>query len=381
MARKKNNKKEDSIIANDDLDSILSDDISTFSGLDDEGNEVKPKKSKRPLIIVVIILVILGILIVASQLSGEEDNAAEEPEPLSLEMVNMEQVNYASALCQRVTKWQTGMTEITDRISSDDEPVSPQTMRKSMINVLNHNAGALSYQSKKLSEMASEVFDKTQEDKDDILITDNIEMMGSQPDSKVSGSAQSLSTTLSSYSSSLEAMSSDLSGIARYNGPGIRSAISDTTETFEEMNSSLEQEISNAINDDIFDNATTMNEVASLEECNGSFIDSEALNEERGQELEEQQKISDFAVLSRCQQFTDNVASISEEDMDSVTRNNVEACNDFSSSTTIDRTDPIYSEDINFNDSEREKPTNNSGQELSGNTENSDESTNESSEQ
>lgn len=343
-------------------------DLDTLASLDDEGNEIKKKKRGKLLVIPIAIAAVAGLIFLGA--NSQNQTPVQEDKSISLDMVNKEQVNYATKLCTLTPQWSKSMVEMPN----NKQAVSPLKAREQMVNVLEKNASIINKESKQLSEIPSEVYTQTKEQKKDILVTDNILQLSEKPDEKVSTSAQSLSTTLSGYAVTLRAMSSDLKKVAKYNNPGLRAAIENVNGTFGQMNEQLQKDISSSINDDIFDNISTMKEVSEIEECNGAFIDSEELKREKGDLLNEQQKISDFAVVSRCQQFLGNVASIPEQQRDEKLKENISSCNDFISSVTIDKNDPIYKSNINFNDDKREKPQSESGSNLDNSTYQSDKS-------
>lgn len=351
MKRRNRNSNED-YLNTDDLGD-LSDINEAISGLDDEE---KPKKSKKGKIILFIILLIVILLIVAGLMSpekGNSDNKVEGKQTAELELVNSEQVNYAKEMCSIIPTWEKNMVPMKNVKTAK----SPLKVRDEMVFVLESNAAALNKESKELAQIPSKVYDISKRDTKDILVTDNVLKIGDQPDEKVSQSAQSLSTTLSGYAGSINTMAQDLKKVAPYDEPGIRSAIENVNNSFDSLNSQFTKDVGVSINDNIFDNVVTMQKVSEIKECNGAFINPDDLKKEKGQEIEQQAKISSYALQDRCRGFLASSQSVPEDSMTDQIKQSVTLCKESLASGTDYSKDP-YIQSVNIdlkNENNREK--------------------------
>lgn len=298
-------------------------------------------------LLVVVALAIGGVAYVAQQNTPEPQ--APPQETIVLQHVNTEQVLWADQLCIAVSSWQGErgtMSEFSEPASSDDA-------RTAMAKNLRENAEIVSERAENLAELPLQAHERAEQDIAEVTVADNDRVLASGIDPAVYSSTQRLTSALNGYAASLRDMATDLENLASYDPYGIRLQISRISTFFGQMNDELGRELSEALSAETFDNAVTLEEVSSLETCNGSMVDSDRLTSEHGPELDTQRVAREFVITNRCEDFSEDYSALSD---DPEVARNLTACTQYGATANVNPSNPVLSARIDERDAERAKP-------------------------
>lgn len=400
------------------------DDIDDLIAVGDEElveNRKRRKKEERKtlirniLIILLIIAVGVGVFFGASayndyQREQEILRAEASREEVTFQNINLEQVEWADQMCSLVNSWG------YNQFGSYSEEAEPYDAKADMAKSLRSNAEIMKTHAEEISVVPFVAQQKAIEIVDGVTLTDNYRVVDNSMDKKTSRASQTVSAALNDYARSMDDMASDLDNISDYHFDGMRAGILRTGNFFDQMNDQLRDDLSSVLTLDIFDNAVTMERVASLESCNENMIDQDKLFAEYGDELREQKVVKDIVVQDRCESLLTNnelvadtpgattAASTTETDTatteettttpvaegeataaegtNSAVEKNIRACERFLSTTVIDSTHPVHDKVIKTIDAETARPdltVNDKKVEVSEDLEENNDSTEESS--
>lgn len=290
------------------------DDIDDLIAVGDEElveNRKKRKKEERKtlirniLIILLVIAVGVGVFFGASayndyQREQEILKAEASREEVTLQNINLEQVEWADQMCSLVNSWD------YNQFDSYSEEAEPYTAKADMAKSLRSNAEIMKTDAEKISAVPFVAQQKSIEIVDGVTLTDNYRVVENNMEKNTSRASQTVSAALNDYARSMEDMASDLDNISEYHFDGMRAGILRIGNFFDQMNDQLREDLSSALTLDIFDNAVTMERVASLESCNETMVDQDKLFAEYGDELREQKVVKDIVVQDRCESLLSN---------------------------------------------------------------------------
>lgn len=340
-------------MSDEELDLLLNE------GDDDaEGNAENQKKNNKffPLaIIIILVAVVVGAVTLTNggdsgENAGEETSTTEAPKDMSLQLVNLQQVAWADNMCKNISTWD---KEISKLDKPDDE-VFVGKARRMIVKNLKRNSDNISDIANGLGDVPKKSLADATKKASEATIVDNYLKVDDTVDEKTDSATRSLQSSLNGYASALKDLAGSMDSVASYNFDGMRDSIKESQNTLESMNKRLSKDVSNAFGEDFFDNTMTMKAVAELESCNGSVINSEELKKDKGQEISDQETLSDYLVMKRCKQFMENTEGF--DSSDSATGRNRSACEEFLSSVTVDENDPVVSGKIEANDDLRVQP-------------------------
>lgn len=380
------------------------DDIDDLIAVGDEElveNRKRRKKEERKtlirniLIILLIIAVGVGVFFGASayndyQREQEILRAEASREEVTLQNINLEQVEWADQMCSLVNSWEYNQFE------SYSEEAEPYDAKADMAKSLRSNAEIMKTHAEEISVVPFVAQQKAIEIVNGVTLTDNYRVVDNSVEKKTSRASQTVSAALNDYARSMDDMASDLDNISDYHFDGMRAGILRTGNFFDQMNDQLRDDLSSVLTLDIFDNAVTMERVASLESCNETMIDQDKLFAEYGDELREQKVVKDIVVQDRCESLLTNnelvadtpgattaasttvtteeatttpveegettAAPVAEgeataaEGTNSAVEKNIRACERFLSTTVIDSTHPVHDKVIKTIDAETARP-------------------------
>lgn len=332
----------------------------------EEAEENEGKSKKAPAIIIFIIKVISVLIAIALALAAsiysyhwyqnkKEQQSAPVAESASVELVNLQQVNWAKQLCSY------SFPNLSDDLMSIDDKSLNKT-RSNMIKILNDASSEAQMLSQNMLSLPQEVYNQSLVSAESIQVVDNYRVVN-DVDPKVYSSSAGMSLAFSDYQKSLVSMTSDLQSVADYDASGMRSAMSRISTSFPEINNELNRALSHSVSEDSFDNISTMYAVSQIESCDYPVVDENRLRDNFGESLSKQLKINEFSSMQRCKGFLSNVSSSSTHDEE--TSSNIDSCNSLLSSSTIGENDPVSLLDINNMDSQRIPPKLSKGKEPS----------------
>lgn len=315
---------------------ISDDDIADLFGGDEELVERQDPVSSRDtkngggvfkkiLIGLAIVLVIAtGIAIVnkmPSQQQQPQQDASAEKEDVELQLVNLEQVQWADRTCAAISANQS----LTTAFPRPDEQEWPGQIRKRMMGNLDENRDSLRNFANSLRQIPQESHKYAQESTQNVTVVDNFKKTGDTFDPKVIENTESLALAVERYADSLNDMSTSLGELSSYDVYGIRNKMDRIWGSFSGMEKDFSSSLEKSITEKSFDNARTIQAVSQLESCNSmEFITPEAVKEKYGKELTVQQEISDEESAKRCKAFESQKSNLGASP-DVISRN-AEAC-------------------------------------------------------
>lgn len=390
------------------------DDIDDLIAVGDEElveNRKRRKKEERKtlirniLIILLVIAVGVGVFFGVSayndyQRKQEMLRAEASREEVTLQNINLEQVEWADQMCSLVNSWD------FNQFDSYPEEEEPYNAKADIAKSLRSNAEIMNTNAEEISAVPFVAQQKAIEIIDGVTLTDNYRVVDNHMEKNTSRASQTVSAALTDYARSMEDMASDLDNISDYHFDGMRAGILRTGNFFDQMNEQLREELSSVLTLDIFDNAVTMERVASLESCNETMVDQDKLFAEYGDELREQKVVKDIVVQDRCESLLNNNELIADlpgattsasasttvtteettepaeegettepveegetttapveegeataaEGTNSAVEKNIRACERFLSTTVIDSTHPVHDKVIKTIDAETARP-------------------------
>ena len=290
------------------------DDIDDLIAVGDEElveNRERRKKEERKtlirniLIILLVIAVGVGVFFGVSayndyQRKQEILKAEASREEVTLQNINLEQVEWADQMCSLVNSWD------FNQFDSYSEEEEPYNAKADMAKSLRSNAEIMKNNAEEISVVPFVAQQKAIEIVDGVTLTDNYRVVDNNMEKKTSRASQTVSAALDDYARSMEDMASDLDNISDYHFDGMRAGILRTGNFFDQMNEQLSEDLSSVLTLEIFDNAVTMERVASLESCNETMVDQDKLFAEYGDELREQKVVKDIVVQNRCESLLTN---------------------------------------------------------------------------
>ena len=290
------------------------DDIDDLIAVGDEElveNRKRRKKEERKtlirniLIILLVIAVGVGVFFGVSayndyQREQEILRAEASREEVTLQNINLEQVEWADQMCSLVNSWD------FNQFDSYSEEEEPYNAKADMAKSLRSNAEIMKNNAEEISVVPFVAQQKAIEIVDGVTLTDNYRVVDNNMEKKTSRASQTVSAALDDYARSMEDMASDLDNISDYHFDGMRAGILRTGNFFDQMNEQLSEDLSSVLTLEIFDNAVTMERVASLESCNETMVDQDKLFAEYGDELREQKVVKDIVVQNRCESLLTN---------------------------------------------------------------------------
>ena len=290
------------------------DDIDDLIAVGDEElveNRKRRKKEERKtlirniLIILLVIAVGVGVFFGVSayndyQRKQEILRAEASREEVTLQNINLEQVEWADQMCSLVNSWD------FNQFDSYSEEEEPYNAKADMAKSLRSNAEIMKNNAEEISVVPFVAQQKAIEIVDGVTLTDNYRVVDNNMEKKTSRASQTVSAALDDYARSMEDMASDLDNISDYHFDGMRAGILRTGNFFDQMNEQLSEDLSSVLTLEIFDNAVTMERVASLESCNETMVDQDKLFAEYGDELREQKVVKDIVVQNRCESLLTN---------------------------------------------------------------------------
>ena len=290
------------------------DDIDDLIAVGDEElveNRKRRKKEERKtlirniLIILLVIAVGVGVFFGVSayndyQRKQEILKAEASREEVTLQNINLEQVEWADQMCSLVNSWD------FNQFDSYSEEEEPYNAKADMAKSLRSNAEIMKNNAEEISVVPFVAQQKAIEIVDGVTLTDNYRVVDNNMEKKTSRASQTVSAALDDYARSMEDMASDLDNISDYHFDGMRAGILRTGNFFDQMNEQLSEDLSSVLTLEIFDNAVTMERVASLESCNETMVDQDKLFAEYGDELREQKVVKDIVVQNRCESLLTN---------------------------------------------------------------------------
>lgn len=290
------------------------DDIDDLIAVGDEElveNRKRRKKEERKtlirniLIILLVIAVGVGVFFGVSayndyQRKQEILRAEASREEVTLQNINLEQVEWADQMCSLVNSWD------FNQFDSYPEEEEPYNAKADIAKSLRSNAEIMNTNAEEISAVPFVAQQKAIEIIDGVTLTDNYRVVDNHMEKNTSRASQTVSAALTDYARSMEDMASDLDNISDYHFDGMRAGILRTGNFFDQMNEQLREELSSVLTLDIFDNAVTMERVASLESCNETMVDQDKLFAEYGDELREQKVVKDIVVQDRCESLLNN---------------------------------------------------------------------------
>ena len=390
------------------------DDIDDLIAVGDEElveNRKRRKKEERKtlirniLIILLVIAVGVGVFFGVSayndyQRKQEMLRAEASREEVTLQNINLEQVEWADQMCSLVNSWD------FNQFDSYPEEEEPYNAKADIAKSLRSNAEIMNTNAEEISAVPFVAQQKAIEIIDGVTLTDNYRVVDNHMEKNTSRASQTVSAALTDYARSMEDMASDLDNISDYHFDGMRAGILRTGNFFDQMNEQLREELSSVLTLDIFDNAVTMERVSSLESCNETMVDQDKLFAEYGDELREQKVVKDIVVQDRCESLLNNNELIADlpgattsasasttvtteettepaeegettepveegetttapveegeataaEGTNSAVEKNIRACERFLSTTVIDSTHPVHDKVIKTIDAETARP-------------------------
>ena len=290
------------------------DDIDDLIAVGDEElveNRKRRKKEERKtlirniLIILLVIAVGVGVFFGVSayndyQRKQEILRAEASREEVTLQNINLEQVEWADQMCSLVNSWD------FNQFDSYSEEEEPYNAKADIAKSLRSNAEIMNTNAEEISVVPFVAQQKAIEIIDGVTLTDNYRVVDNHMEKNTSRASQTVSAALTDYARSMEDMASDLDNISDYHFDGMRAGILRTGNFFDQMNEQLSEDLSSVLTLEIFDNAVTMERVASLESCNETMVDQDKLFAEYGDELREQKVVKDIVVQNRCESLLTN---------------------------------------------------------------------------
>lgn len=352
----------------DDFDSL--DDVDNLDESEETKNAAKNKNNKEKkgglskiIPIFAIILVVLIIVYITTSTnsnendSNEENTSSEVPtsqvkERVKVPLINTEQVAWVDEVCRLsgADEWGSSL----HNMSTYDEKKSPKTIRDDISDILDRNAYRLGVRSVSLKELPEKVHSRMLEDQEETIVSDANKKVGEDIDPNIVDMSTQLSSSFEDYSQSLYDMKKDLDSIADYDENGLRSSIKRVTGSFEKVNNSFINDVNKTFDIKYFDNLATLKKATESENCAGSFANLDELSQEDKDKLAEQEKIREYAIFDRCNSFVDN--SKNSNVMNDDLKFNIEMCNDVLSRTVVDKSDPLFENGIDQQDSMRAMP-------------------------
>lgn len=355
-----------------DLDGL--DDLDDLDGEDLDNDKKKSSKKKKeknsngfskiiPILAVIVVILIIIYFTTSNNSENSKENESDDSasetttsevqERVKLPLINTEQVAWTDEVCRLSSQDEWGSS--LHSMPSYDKKKTPKTIRDDISDILERNAYRLGVRSVDLKELPMKVHSTMLEKQSETTVADaNKRIEEDVIDPNIITMSQQLSSSFEDYSQSLYDMKSDLDSISDYDENGLRSTIKKVTNSFKEVNDSFNSDVNSAFNIKYFDNLSTLEKAAESENCSGSFANLDELSQEDKEKLTQQDKIREYAIFERCNSFINN--SKNSNSMNDDLKFNIEMCNDVLSRTVVDKSDPLFKNGIDQQDSDRAMP-------------------------
>lgn len=321
----------------------------------------KKKEKKRPgWIIPVSIVAVFGLVIGGAAMMGETQENEEEtvatstqdPEPdnLTVQLVNLQQVAWADEMCSVVNTWGKDKKEL----KPTGNETNPVKARKIISWDIDRNVERMAEISNDFTKLPETALEKAKKLESETMPGDNNLKVSNEVDENVSSASRGIVSAFDGYSAAMQTLQQNLNSVASYNFNGIRDAISQTNEEIANLNTQLSQNISQNFNDETFDNLATLQAVSELESCSSALIDPAKLKEDKGEELDTMNKINRIVSVRRCNSYLDNTSAQTSDE--SIAKRRA-SCKDTVSSIVLDPNDPLTDAQINMLEDERVVPS------------------------
>ena len=290
------------------------DDNDTITPATDDGNSGngngKKKTPWKGIIAGVAVVAVAGAGAGGYFFSTTKEKPQEKPKPAVYQLINQEQVEWASGVCR-----------IVDDISKhadvptifEDKNIDPVKARQQLSTVFRTNAKIILTASQQLQDLPHNTNVRVHELQVAPSVISQMKKVGDAPDDKTVGASNSLSNILDTYAHTLSGYSSQLDGVASYNKTGLIDIMTTVREDFLNTSQSMEKNVQQTLTSTkMFDNEVTMQAVSQLPFCGSRFIGDDDMKK-ISSVLEDQKVVATHVTRQRCVAFLDTARKVGRD--------------------------------------------------------------------
>ena len=287
------------------------DDNDTITPATDDGNSGNGNgKKKTPWKGIIAGVAVAGAGAGGYFFSTTKEKPQEKPKPAVYQLINQEQVEWASGVCR-----------IVDDISKhadvptifEDKNIDPVKARQQLSTVFRTNAKIILTASQQLQDLPHSTNARVHELQVAPSVISQMKKVGDAPDGKTVGASNSLSNILDTYAHTLSGYSSQLDGVASYNKTGLIDIMTTVREDFLNTTQSMEKNLQQTLTSTkMFDNEVTMQAVSQLPFCGSRFIGDDDMKK-ISSVLEDQKVVATHVTRQRCVAFLDTARKVGRD--------------------------------------------------------------------